>query len=59
MNGNIKMKGYKDGWKHQKRKNQGVATQQRYTKLHDTIPIYSFDTFAYESIEQRYRDGVM
>ena len=32
------------------------GTQQRYTKLHDTIPI---SLFVYESIEQRYRDGVM
>ena len=32
--------------------------QLRHTKLHDTIPISLSDVFAYESIEQRYRDGV-
>jgi hypothetical protein len=35
--------------KHHKRK-QGIITQQRHTKLHDTIPI---------SMEQRHGDCVM
>ena len=37
----FKMKGYKDGLKHQKGKKQGVVTQQTHTKLHNTFPISS------------------
>ena len=37
--GKINEEGYKDGSKHESKK-QGVITQLRHTTLHDTIPIY-------------------
>ena len=33
-------------------------TRGHHTKLHDTIPISLSGVFTYESIEQKYRDGV-